>query len=117
MSFVTTFIPFLVVRNPNVPLIIGFSSPWNFNRFSDIVMMTGGGLPTAFGTEICCWTPFSPAEIVSTSSGGAQSSFLLGSLASSSPPVPPVPWTRGFLADFGPPSSEDDKVFSGYQPR
>jgi hypothetical protein len=51
-----------------VPLIISFISPWNFNKFSDIVMMTGGDLPAAFGTEIYSrWTPFSPVETILSS--------------------------------------------------
>jgi hypothetical protein len=95
MSLVTTFMPFLVVWNSNTPFTIGFISPWNYNNFSDTVMIMGGGLPATSGTEVVsCWTPFSPVETLSSSSirRGAKR-FRVG-IAGDFIATAPLPWTR-----------------------
>jgi len=56
MSFVTTFIPSLMVRISKMPFIKTFISPLNFSGLTEVVRMTRGGLLTPCSTGYgYCW--------------------------------------------------------------
>jgi len=122
MSYVATFIPFLVVRNSIFFCIEGFNSPWNFNKLIEAVTMMDGGLPTAFGTGVvCCWVraltllhlwlwrPNQPQPSL-----GVQSSCGSGSLTCVPPLASLTSWTSlAFWHKGGPllPRSQSFSIF------
>jgi len=92
MCFVTTFIPFLVVRNSNVTLIRGSSSP--FNKLSKVsclpllVLVVAAGCRVLPLLHLQLWRPNQHQPSL-----GAQSSCGSGSLTYALPWLPPTSWT------------------------
>jgi hypothetical protein len=55
ISFMTTLVPFLVLRNSKLPFNKTFSCLYNFIRFTWEVNKTGGRLPAWLDGAWCCW--------------------------------------------------------------
>jgi len=55
ISLVTTRMPFRVLWNSKLPLVIALTSAWNFNTLTVVVRIIGGGLNVPLAAFFCCW--------------------------------------------------------------